>query len=359
MRTTTATNGTTINYPDEFGFVYLPTIISVAKNDLVKLEVTLTDEDNNVIDSITASSYHGRAHIDISAYVQTLFDAKSVRIPQTYSNTIADTFIVRDVTAQVKATLANAVDTFNFYTTFIWGAPKSLEVFNKPRKVRYFTNYPFRLSLFSLTGTTHRILKDGQLTTIEPISTGMWLINMNPYKNANKVVVKDNVGTLTPKITAQGATVTQATDASDVERFDVVLDKVTDTGIYLRWIDRCGFLCHFLFKCKDEIINAAEESNYLRNAIGSDSDYGFGGSYGTLANKTRSESKTIAAPQLDKDEWWWIADVLTSPIVQMYLGDNSWQNVRVNGGSFKHDAETDLQDFACTLIIDDVNTQRL
>lgn len=358
MRTTTATNGTVIKYPDAFGFVFCPSLVKVTNTDADYMKVTLTDESDNTIDSIKASARDGKAHIDLSAYVQTLFDTNRIELPSTYPATMTDTFLVREIYVNVLVQLNGQQDTFEFHTTYVWGAPKSLEVFNRVRKVRYFTNYPFALSVFSVTGAEHYIVNDGTDVAADPDSTGMWLMNLNEYETADTLSWKDDVGVLLPIDDENGFTVMRVRNGMEA-RYNIVFDKKTNEGVYLRWFDRCGFLCHFLFKLENETINTADENDFIRNNIGVEQDYGFGGAYGVLANKTRNENKVIGAPQLDRGEWWWIADIVSSPIVQMYLGNGNWQNVRINGGSFKHDTETDLQDFACTLIIDDIRTQRL
>lgn len=348
MRTDTATNATVFRYPDAFGFVFNPCIITISNANLQSVSIDIEDEENNSFTGITASAYDGKCVIDLSQYIQSLFDKMGISLPATYASTLTDLGIVRDISVDVTATLSNSTtDTLTFNTAYIWGAQKNGEIFNQERKVTWWTNFPFALCVFYITGKTSYLNVDTVDMATPLDTTGMWMYNISQYGSATTLYFQDNCGTFKTTIKEDEVNLTQ-TIAYDT-RVTVQMKTAVPTnekGVYLRWIDRRGFLCHYLFDPNTETLTAADKSNIQRDYLG------------VMINKARSESILLGAINLDKDEWWWIADIVTSPIVQWYIEDGVWQNVRIVSGSFQRKEDT-LQDFACTMQIDEVKTQQL
>ena len=90
-------------------------------------------------------------------------------------------------------------------------------------------------------------------------------------------------------------------------------------GIYLRWIDRHGFIRYWLFAAGEETREIASDLSFIRNNL-DDYLYGYYGDNGRRQGYDRTDSIKLCAPLVDRDTFDMLQDLASSPVVDMYLG---------------------------------------
>ena len=137
----------------------------------------------------------------------------------------------------------------------------------------------------------------------------------------------------------------------------------TESGIYLRWIDRHGFIRYWLFAAVEETREIASDLSFIRNNL-DDYLYGYYGDNGRRQGYDRTDSIKLCAPLVDRDTFDMLQDLASSPVVDMYLGgdwtqeEDQWMSVTIKAGSYTK-SKACLQDFVCEMIINNINVQRL
>lgn len=137
----------------------------------------------------------------------------------------------------------------------------------------------------------------------------------------------------------------------------------TESGIYLRWIDRHGFIRYWLFAAGEETREIASDLSFIRNNL-DDYLYGYYGDNGRRQGYNRTDSIKLCAPLVDRDTFDMLQDLTSSPVVDMYLGgdwtqeEDEWMSVTIKAGSYTKSTAC-LQDFVCEMIINNINVQRL
>lgn len=143
----------------------------------------------------------------------------------------------------------------------------------------------------------------------------------------------------------------------------LLVDECTD-GIYLRWINRHGFYCYWLFKRGDESKQISNDGEFIRNNM-QDYNYvnGYHGGAGRKQRKTEENTLLVCAPLVDSETFDFLFQLALSPVVDMYAGKNvngvdSWKAVNVSVGNFNKTRAV-LQDFVATIILPETRVQSL
>ncbi|MCL1933496.1 MAG: hypothetical protein FWF53_06785 [Candidatus Azobacteroides sp.] len=124
-------------------------------------------------------------------------------------------------------------------------------------------------------------------------------------------------------------------------------------GIYLRWINKLGERCYYLFNIaseSNEVKNADNIVEFLRTA-----DFEDGYNPGTSrTEKDCQRTIKLFAPLADRDTFLFLKSLPEAVYVDMFCGyendEQLWTGVNIADGSFVKD-RSQLQDFECTLIL--------
>lgn len=328
-------NGHTITYPDEICFAFNPQIVTV---DRVTSDVYF--KIGSVQSTIDARSpIKGKVSIDISEYLRVYMNMSPTKIPSYYS---------------IK--LFITIDDNNFVTTLkpIWGAMNIGEVFNPSRTVVMFRNFPFSITIFNPINDYAYIRYDN--TNYKEIYTFSGLRHLmigEEFKDAK------DFGMIKILNTPESPSTFQFTFDRTFKPLpdDAVLIKVLfndcDKGIYLRWLDRHGFLQYWLFQEGDFTGKSSNEGEKLYVEY-RDERYDY---YGVSRYQGKTYQTTIkaCATLVDKDTFKMLSTLHSSPIVDMYV-DGSWIPVNIVAGSFI-DSGADLQDFEIQITMPETITQ--
>ena len=365
MRQTTK-NNITIHYPDAVGFAFLPCIIKASGSNLSWIEVIIRY--NNTERSYNVETLNGSCITDFKTYVQALFDG---RIHAAYDWTIDYDSSVLYLQVGIEVNAYDDRDeqlaSFDFRTNMVWGAPKYGETWNGYKRITWFTHYPFTFGIYlsklnanlliGYDGAPNKLLKipiNGMVdfyAGILPSGAKYW--NIYDYDGEIQQGTFDNSFDLTFSLTTGG----KKSLLLRIDRDD------TESGIYLRWIDRHGFIRYWLFAAWEETREIASDLSFIRNNL-DDYLYGYYGDNGRRQGYERTDSIKLCAPLVDSDTFDMLQDLASSPVVDMYLvGDwsqeeDQWMSVTIKAGSYTKSTAC-LQDFVCEMIINNINVQRL
>lgn len=133
-------------------------------------------------------------------------------------------------------------------------------------------------------------------------------------------------------------------------------------GLYIRWIDRFGFLQFYLFREVKATVKTKPSSDTLQV------EREFGGMYfggmERAAEITSEETIKCCAVNLPKDILEYVKTIVNAPIVDLYLGKNKggtelWLPISVSSGSYSTDPKTMLSDYEITIEKTDNSSQTL
>ena len=305
---------------------------------------------------------------DFKTYVQALFDG---RIHAAYDWTIDYDSSVLNLQVGIEVNAYDDRDeqlaSFDFRTNMVWGAPKYWETWNGYKRLTWFTHYPFTFGIYlsklnaniliGYEGVPNKIEKipiNGMVdfyAGILPSGAKYW--NIYDYDGEIQQGTFDNTFDLTFRLTTGGKQLLLLR----IDRDDA------ESGIYLRWIDRHGFIRYWLFAAGDETREIASDLSFIRNNL-EDYLYGYYGDNGRRQGYERTDSIKLCAPLVDSDTFDMLQDLASSPVVDMYLGgdwtqeEDQWMSVTIKAGSCTKSTAC-LQDFVCEMIINNINVQRL
>lgn len=361
-------SGVTMRYPDEIGFAFNPCLFVVDYRELACVAFSLTD--GTTTQAVDFDAHGGRVYADLREFVQTLYsdasfgdinyNVESSLSPLGKDVTVAATAYSRDATTGERTELA----AFSVSVFFVWGALAGDEVFNAYRRIKWFRNYPFTFGIYA-NATSSLIVNNAQVISLA--GRGMYNVRPTYSGSAKKLNIYDYSGNII-QATFDDTFDLTFWDGDGVSRklFEIDIDDCADDGFYLRWINRHGFVCYWLFKKGAEQYQAANGGEYLRNnLLDTEQAYGYNGGQVRRQSYTRQDIVPVCAPLVDRDTWDYLLDVITSPVVDLFRGYKAdqttprWQAVTIQAGSYTKAMRTPLQDFAFNILMPETPTQSL
>jgi hypothetical protein len=361
MRQTTK-NGITIKYADAVGFAFLPSIIKASGSGVASIETTISRDTRAHTYSVEA--FADNCIMDYREYVQALFDG--IRFGNLdYTKEIQQSKLgaVFNISVKVKNSKGSDIATFCYTTFYVWGAMRAGETWNGHKKLTWFTHFPFSFGLYLNSASQILVGYEGAPSKlVKPGIAGIVDINASVlpgkarYWNIYDFDGKIEQGTFTDvfDLTFAMAVGGKQSLLARIERND------TEKGIYLRWIDRHGFYRYWLFTQGDESRAISSDTSFVRNNLGEydDTIFGYLGANGRRQGYSREDTIPLCAPLVDCETFDFLQDVASSPVVDMYLGDNNWQSVTIKAGTYTK-TTAELQDFVCNLVINNTQIQQL
>lgn len=358
----TEKNGITIKYADAVGFAFLPCIIKASGSGVAGIETTISRETRAHTYSVEA--FADNCIMDYREYVQALFDGISFgNLDYTKVSQQSNLGAVFNISVKVKNREGSDIATFSYTTFYVWGAMRAGETWNGFKRLTWFTHFPFSFGLYlnaasqilvDYEGAPNKLVKPG-IAGIVDINASV-LPGKARYWNIYDFDGKIEQGTFTDvfDLTFAMAVGGKQSLLARIERND------TEKGIYLRWIDRHGFYRYWLFTQGDESRAISSDTSFVRNNLGEydDTIFGYLGANGRRQGYSREDTIPLCAPLVDSETFDFLQDVASSPVVDMYLGDNNWQSVTIKAGTYTK-TTAELQDFVCNLVINNTQIQQL
>lgn len=353
-------NGISIRYADAVGFAFLPCIIIAEGSGVASIEATIS-RDNKTY-TYTLDAFGERCVMDYREYVQAMFDGldfgKLDYTKETQQGQLAAN--VR-VSVKIKNEAGNELASFNYFTCYVWGAVRAGEVWNGHKRLRWFTHFPFSFGLYSEAATkilvSYNAAPQRYIDIPNEGVTEFFATLLDP--SADYSIIYNYDGTIKQATFDNSFDLTfQDGDGKQSELLRIDFDD-TEEGIYLRWIDRHGFYRYWLFTAGDEERAISSDTSFIRNNLAVYQDtYAYAGANGRRQGYQREDTIALCAPLVDSDTYDLLQDVASSPVVDMYMSDGSWQGVTIKAGSYTK-STAPLQDFVCNLVLNNINIQQL
>lgn len=322
-------NGIVVEYPDAVSFCFnnMPVLVKGYGGTYVNVAIT----NNNTLKTVAEKRklFGGECFFDLSYYVRSLF--------------LTDTFGDTDErNAMTMVEYSVSVMLFNgdtqegsviFDTHVVWGALGVGEVFDKYSRLKYYRNLPFTFSIYYPyeNAALMEVHADGEMSLAFYSSRGIKNFNPSEFNYPDKV-----------EFVGEDKTTTY------------IADDCTD-GVYLRWLDRQGFMRYWLFKGGTSSYEVKDSLDVRRSDM-----HGY-----TERRISKAENAIFkaCAPLVDGDTFDMLREVATSPMVDMYIGNDEedvpqWLAVNVKSETIEKTRET-LQDFEITILLPETRLQSL
>lgn len=355
-------NSIELQLPEEIYFAFNKSVVMMSVSGLKRAFVHIGSGDAQY--DAVGVAINGTVTMDVSSYIQSIFDDAKFNIDQ--KNKINLTNLCRIVSFHFGYELEDGTIRKGVYQTnitYIWGALMVGETFGGFKQYTAWKGYPFSFPIYiSRAGLISGVLnRNGFSYNVD--SSGLYA-----FVIAERIV---SVGvcrvTLTSAETIE-TTFSSAFDSSfqakkNGEGTEVCLIDFKEyrEGVYLRWIDRHGTWKYWLFERGDESKAVTADGEFIRSVLGTTStiseELGYSG-----RRKGYEVERTIelCAPLVDSDTYDMLSDISSSPVVDLWLGDdyNNWMSVTIKEGTYQKTRAV-LQDFICNMVLNDIAVQRL
>lgn len=123
-------------------------------------------------------------------------------------------------------------------------------------------------------------------------------------------------------------------------------------GLYLRWMDRYGFLQYYLFREGTNTIKSTPSSDTVQ--IERQYNGMYFGNMERVTEVTNEETIKCCAVNLPKDILEYVKTIVNAPIIDMYIGRTKsgtelWVPISVSSGSYTTNPKTMLSDYEITI----------
>lgn len=322
-------------YPNDIIFAFNPNYIefsNVTEAKFARLNCGKYDVD--------VEFYGGKARADISLLIQTQFtNPIAERTKDISINIMFDGKIGFETSIEMRAIWGSSSIGERLNSIGAYHFDKSRQKF--VRNVRWFTNYPQKLSVFN-----NRTFDDFYPTK------DVYDYNLNT-SSVEKIAIFDHTFDNT---FIKNFSITSYLDAKIILHRDPSKD-----GYFLRWMDNFGMYQYFLFRYGERAIKPKQEhSIQKRMLIGG---YDFGGGKRMLTHSQELTHKG-SAMHLTREESLYVQTIVNSPFVDMYQGtmqggEELWVPVVLVDGEKKISERKELTDFEITFTVPTSRQQQL
>lgn len=349
-------SGTTVEYPDMIGFAFNPCVVNVSGVAWDSVVAKITCMKNSESHSEEREMFGMACFFDLQHYVQGAFDDVGFS-KCSYDNNPEDTGLGALFEIEVSFWKDEEVsDSMSFQTFFIWGAMQTGERYNGERFLMWFKKFPFTIGVYSgAKGVVQRFQDGAEVSSVVLDKQAVWNIPVVGLDADDELRIHMSANESYPATFDNTFDLTFRSVGGDSCIVHCKVDN-SDEGIYLRWINRHGFYCYWLFANGDESRKVANDGEFLRNNM---ADYsvksGYHGGTGRMQRKTGENSLPVCAPLVDSDVFDFLFELALSPVVDMYMGEDergkpAWMRVNISVGTFTKTRKA-LQDFIATIVL--------
>nr|DAN05481.1 MAG TPA: hypothetical protein [Caudoviricetes sp.] len=314
-----------VEYPARYAFAFNPLLITVVEEtgDVMR---SAWIQIGDFLDE--RSPINGEITFDVGPYSCALFDIGNISDNRERIQPVSISVGVIDADGNSYSS--------DIQIDIIWGAIAPTEEYNGLTSCRWFSRFPMKLEFFAQAGA--KVYKEidgkGTHTLVSTVSDmGIASIDLSGAFEGDTVVKKAalSVGDF---VNVFDETF-DFTFANYESEWEITLKKDdSPCGVFLRWIDKHGFMRYFLFSKGEESTESEDYGDLLEQKYSA-----FGRYYPNIyrqQGKTVMRKMNIAALHLTREEYEYVRSVAFSPVVDMYVGDDegtaSWLPVLVSSG---------------------------
>lgn len=330
-----------VEYPARYAFAFNPLLITVVEEtgDVMR---SAWIQIGDFLDE--RSPINGEITFDVGPYSCALFDIGNISDNRERIQPVSISVGVIDADGNSYSS--------DIQIDIIWGAIAPTEEYNGLTTCRWFSRFPMKLEFFAQAGA--KVYKEidgkGTHTLVSTVSDmGIASIDLSGAFEGDTVVKKAalSVGDF---VNVFDETF-DFTFANYESEWEITLKKDDSLcGVFLRWIDKHGFMRYFLFSKGEESTESEDYGDLLEQKYSA-----FGRYYPNIyrqQGKTVMRKMNIAALHLTREEYEYVRSVAFSPVVDMYMGDDegtaSWLPVLVSSGDTNRE-QKNLEDMEIEL----------
>lgn len=330
-----------VEYPARYAFAFNPLLITVVEEtgDVMR---SAWIQIGDFLDE--RSPINGEITFDVGPYSCALFDIGNISDNRERIQPVSISVGVIDADGNSYSS--------DIQIDIIWGAIAPTEEYNGLTTFRWFSRFPMKLEFFAQAGA--KVYKEidgkGTHTLVSTVSDmGIASIDLSGAFEGDTVVKKAalSVGDF---VNVFDETF-DFTFANYESEWEITLKKDdSPCGVFLRWIDKHGFMRYFLFSKGEESTESEDYGDLLEQKYSA-----FGRYYPNIyrqQGKTVMRKMNIAALHLTREEYEYVRSVAFSPVVDMYMGDDegtaSWLPVLVSSGDTNRE-QKNLEDMEIEL----------
>ncbi len=330
-----------VEYPARYAFAFNPLLITVVEEtgDVMR---SAWIQIGDFLDE--RSPINGEITFDVGPYSCALFDIGNISDNRERIQPVSISVGVIDADGNSYSS--------DIQIDIIWGAIAPTEEYNGLTSCRWFSRFPMKLEFFAQAGA--KVYKEidgkGTHTLVSTVSDmGIASIDLSGAFEGDTVVKKAalSVGDF---VNVFDETF-DFTFANYESEWEITLKKDDSLcGVFLRWIDKHGFMRYFLFSKGEESTESEDYGDLLEQKYSA-----FGRYYPNIyrqQGKTVMRKMNIAALHLTREEYEYVRSVAFSPVVDMYVGDDegtaSWLPVLVSSGDTNRE-QKNLEDMEIEL----------
>ncbi len=330
-----------VEYPARYAFAFNPLLITVVEEtgDVMR---SAWIQIGDFLDE--RSPINGEITFDVGPYSCALFDIGNISDNRERIQPVSISVGVIDADGNSYSS--------DIQIDIIWGAIAPTEEYNGLTTFRWFSRFPMKLEFFAQAGA--KVYKEidgkGTHTLVSTVSDmGIASIDLSGAFEGDTVVKKAalSVGDF---VNVFDETF-DFTFANYESEWEITLKKDdSPCGVFLRWIDKHGFMRYFLFSKGEESTESEDYGDLLEQKYSA-----FGRYYPNIyrqQGKTVTRKMNIAALHLTREEYEYVRSVAFSPVVDMYMGDDegtaSWLPVLVSSGDTSRE-QKNLEDMEIEL----------
>ena len=352
---TTTINNITLDYPDQPCMIFNPCPIEVT-GTLAAIEVYINT--GGIAYAFKFDTPNGGV-IDVQDYLQSFFDNLNLGDDIDYSQPVTLSELGKTVNFTVRAldTDDTVLAQFNLSIFCVWGALKpGEEYFINSRRIKRFGNYPLTVGVYGsyISGGTINVIDTDDLNNTESTSVN----SMGVYNTLVDLVPTGKT------IEVEYVYIRMGQPVHQLRYIIECVDTCFRDAVYLRWIDRTGVWCYWLFKMGNDSRSAEGKGLFHRNDLYLyDRRWQWHGNSGRRQNYSRQDVLPVCAPLVDTETFEFLQDATTSPAVDMYLGKDGgvhrWAPVTIEPGTYTRDIKKREQDFIMNIVLPETIIQQL
>lgn len=366
----TNSTGTVVEYPNATHYAFVPAIFKITNipEEYNKLQAVITDRQTNKTYYEEREPFNGAAYFDIRRYLQLLFSGIAHGTID-YSQLFMDSPLKKTAYITIYWYRNNSQYCLGTFTVdAIWGAISARESSGGIMRRKWFVRYPFTVDVFAKAGTTFDVQIDGKQSDVmfynhEADATGATPYHrylLNPAKMIDPSTVARSVHVAAP----HSLVLNNDVESVGLVAYTLGIDRSTN-GIYLRWIDRQGRYCYYLFREIGRATTIAAASTWERNDMTAPTAYvdGVNIESPTRQHLTQKTTRSLGAKLVDSETFEFLLTLTRSVIVDVFdgydvSGQPQWHRVNIVPGSYEMSVKH-YQDFIFSIEEPTQNAQTL
>lgn len=351
-----------MKYPNAVHFAFVPAIVEFSQvtANIAGIRLELTAGEAGAVYRDERSVGPDRSCVfDIRRALQMLF-ANTRHSETTYDQDFVDSPLYKTMSVAVYAVSENNEASYSqtVRITAIWGSVSVGESSGGAMRRRWFVNYPFTLDVFARKGTSFDVAADGKQPGIMFYNQHEDYDGATPYHrylmNPAKILAPERIEREVHIAVPHSLVLRNDEERVGLTAYTLAIDR-SAAGVYLRWIDRQGRYCYYLFREQETTAAASVEEKWVHHEMTIPTAYQNGVNIGVQERRQIAckWTRLLGARLVDQETFDFLLTLAQSVVVDEFDGYDQaggplWHRVNVVAASHTKTTKH-LQDFSLSI----------